>query len=79
MSCCISWVHPETFSLFEELPCKDCILEDVPYLHVPPPIPDGPIVRLGNVSKAFGTVTALDDVTFEIQRGEILGNTTENT
>jgi D-methionine transport system ATP-binding protein len=34
---------------------------------------DGPVVRLGSVSKSFGSVQALDDVTFEVQRGEILG------
>jgi D-methionine transport system ATP-binding protein len=73
MTCCIGWLHPEAMGLFEELPCNDCILEDVPYLHAPAPIPDGPVVRLGGVSRTFGHVLALDDVTFEVQRGEILG------
>jgi ABC-type transporter Mla maintaining outer membrane lipid asymmetry ATPase subunit MlaF len=60
--------------LFEGLPCNDrCLEEDLPYLQAPAPIPDGPLVRLGNVSKSFGRTTALDDVTFEIERGEILG------
>lgn len=31
------------------------------------------MVRLKNVSKQFGPVKALDDVSFEIRRGEILG------
>jgi D-methionine transport system ATP-binding protein len=73
MSCCIGWWHPEAMVLFEDFPCNDCILEDVPNLHAPAPLPDGPVVRLGNVSKNFGPVTALDDVTFEVQRGEVLG------
>jgi D-methionine transport system ATP-binding protein len=73
MSCCIGWWHPEAMMLFEDLPCDDCILEDVPYLHAPAPIPEGAIVRVSNISKNFGPVTALDDVTFEVQRGEILG------
>jgi D-methionine transport system ATP-binding protein len=73
MSCCIGWWHPEAMALFEDLPCAGCILEDVPYPHVPAPIPDGAVVRLDNVSKDFGLVRALDDVTFEVQRGEILG------
>lgn len=30
-------------------------------------------MRVGNVSKNFGPVTTLDDVTFEVQRGEVLG------
>jgi D-methionine transport system ATP-binding protein len=38
-----------------------------------PDVPDGTVVRAGNVSKSFGHVTALDDVTFEVQKGEILG------
>jgi D-methionine transport system ATP-binding protein len=73
MTCCISWLSNDPFAMLENVPCNDCILEDVPYLREPPPIPPGPVVRLGNVSKSFGRVLALDDVTFEVQRGEILG------
>jgi D-methionine transport system ATP-binding protein len=73
MSCCIGWWHPEAMALFEDLPCKDCILEDLPYLRAPPPIPEGAVVRVGNVSRNFGPVTALDDITFDVQRGEVLG------
>jgi D-methionine transport system ATP-binding protein len=73
MSCCIGWWHPEAMALFENFPCDDCILEDVPYLHAPPPIPEGAVVRVGNATKNYGSVQALDDVTFEVQRGEILG------
>jgi D-methionine transport system ATP-binding protein len=69
----MGWWHPEAMALFEDLPCYDSVLEDVPYRHTPAPVPDGAVVRLGNVSKRFGSVTALDDVTFEVQRGEILG------
>ncbi|MDR3531051.1 MAG: ATP-binding cassette domain-containing protein [Rhodopila sp.] len=63
MSSRIGRRHPETI-----VP-----LEDMPDLHAPASVPDGPVVRLGNVGKKFGTVTALHDVTFEVQRGEILG------
>jgi D-methionine transport system ATP-binding protein len=73
MSCCIGWWHPEAMALFEDLPCSDCGAAEVRDLRTPEPIPDGPIVRLGSVSKNFGRVQALDDVTFEVQRGEILG------
>ena len=73
MSCCIGWWHPEAMALFDALPCDDCILEEVPYRHVPPPVPEGAVVRVGNASKNFGSIQALDDVTFEVQLGEILG------
>jgi D-methionine transport system ATP-binding protein len=73
MSSQIGWWHPESMALFEDLPGNDGIRDDAPDLHVPAPVPDGPVVRLGNVSKRFGVVTALDDVTFEVQRGEVLG------
>jgi D-methionine transport system ATP-binding protein len=69
MSCCIGWIHPESMILFEAFPCNDCTHEDLPVAQSP----DGPVVRLGSVSKKFGNVPALDDVTFEVQRGEILG------
>ncbi|WP_158931516.1 ATP-binding cassette domain-containing protein [Acidisphaera sp. S103] len=71
MSCCIGWWHPEAMALFDTLPSRACTREDAPDLHVP--LPDGPVVRPGNISKKFGPVTALDDVTFEVQSGEILG------
>jgi len=73
MSCCIGWWHPEAMALFEDFPCTDCDLEEVRDLPTPEPIPDGPVVRVGSVSKNFGSILALDDVTFEVQRGEILG------
>jgi D-methionine transport system ATP-binding protein len=73
MSSQIGWWHPESMALFEDLPGNDGIRDDAPDLHVPAPVPDGPVVRLGNVSRRFGVVTALDDVTFEVQRGEVLG------
>ena len=31
------------------------------------------VVRVSNISKSFGGIRAVDDVSFEIQRGEILG------
>jgi D-methionine transport system ATP-binding protein len=37
------------------------------------PEPSQPVVRLDGVSKRFGAVTALDDVSFEVKAGEILG------
>jgi D-methionine transport system ATP-binding protein len=66
MSCCIGWWHPEAMALFDTLPDGDYSPEEASDFH-------GPVVRLGNVSKRFGAVTALDDVTFEVQPGEILG------
>ena len=69
----MGWWHPEAMALFEDLPCYDTVREDVSYSPGAAPVPAGAVVRLGNVSKKFGSVTAIDDVTFEVQRGEILG------
>src|SRR4051794_14694313 len=33
-------------------------------------MPDGPIIRLTNVVKKFDEVVAVNDVSFEVQRGE---------
>ena len=33
-------------------------------------MPDSPIIRLQHVSKTFGALTAVDDVSFEVKRGE---------
>jgi D-methionine transport system ATP-binding protein len=66
MSCCMGWWHPEAMALFDTLPGDDYSPEEAPGFH-------GPVVRLGNVRKKFGPVIALDDVTFEVQPGEILG------
>jgi branched-chain amino acid transport system ATP-binding protein len=35
--------------------------------------PDGPLLRVGNVSRMFGGFTAVDDVSFDVHGGEILG------
>jgi D-methionine transport system ATP-binding protein len=69
----MGWWHPEAMALFEDLPCYDSVLENPSCRHIPAPVPDGAVVQLSNVGKKFGSVTALDDVTFEVQRGEILG------
>jgi D-methionine transport system ATP-binding protein len=73
MSCCFGWLYPETMVLLDGLPCGDCLRPDAQSVPIPPPIPDGPVVRVGTVSKNFGPISALDDVTFEVQQGEILG------
>ena len=73
MSCCIGWWHPEAMALFEDFPCGRRTSEDEPYLSVLPPIPEGAVVRVGSASKNFGHVTALNNVTFDVQRGEVLG------
>jgi D-methionine transport system ATP-binding protein len=73
MSCCMGWWHPEAMVLFEDLPCDNDGLEGITPLRTPVPVPDGAVVRVGNISRNFGPVTALDDVTFEVQRGEVLG------
>jgi branched-chain amino acid transport system ATP-binding protein len=36
-----------------------------------PTPPPAPIIRLDHLTKRFGGVTALDDVSFEIGKGEI--------
>ena len=73
MTCCLGWLPPDAFGIVSEFQCEDCGLEADRSMPQPPPIPDGPIVRIGSVSKMFGSVLALDDVTFEVERGEVLG------
>jgi D-methionine transport system ATP-binding protein len=72
MSCCFGWMLPETMFLLDELPCGNCLQQDKRSLHLPDPLPDGPVVRFGTVSKSLGPTKVLDDVTFEVQRGEVL-------
>ena len=31
------------------------------------------MIKVENLSKSFGTTRAVDDVTFEVSRGEVLG------
>jgi simple sugar transport system ATP-binding protein len=38
-----------------------------------PPSPDGDVLRVEHISKKYGAVTALVDVTMHLQRGEVLG------
>jgi D-methionine transport system ATP-binding protein len=57
----------------ENILCSDCTRVEGDFVLRRPSIPDRTAVRLGNVSKSFGRVRALDDVTLEVQRGEILG------
>ena len=73
MSCCMDWWDPETAAFAENIPCSDCVRVEGDFVLRRPSIPGGAVVRVGNVSKSFGRVTALNDVTFEVQRGEILG------
>jgi ABC-2 type transport system ATP-binding protein len=40
---------------------------------LPPTRGDGPIVSIERVSKRYGRVTALSDVSLEVRRGEVLG------
>jgi ABC-2 type transport system ATP-binding protein len=41
---------------------------------LPRPVPtDGPIVSIEGVSKLYGSVAAVSDVTLEVRRGEVLG------
>lgn len=39
---------------------------------------EAPVLRLSHVSKRFGAVTALDDVSFELRRGETVGLVGDN-
>ncbi len=73
MRCCMDWWDPATAALVENIPCADCVRVEGDYVLRPQSIADGTVVRLGNVSKSFGQLKALDDVTLEVQRGEILG------
>ncbi|MET0908235.1 MAG: ATP-binding cassette domain-containing protein, partial [Ilumatobacteraceae bacterium] len=36
-------------------------------------VEDDTVVRVRNVTKSFGGIRAVDDVSFEVRRGEILG------
>lgn len=55
------------------LPARDDYFD---FEHIPPfePIPDEPpVIKAENLSKQFGDFTAVDNVSFEIPRGEIFG------
>jgi D-methionine transport system ATP-binding protein len=73
MSRWINWLPPDSMALLQDLPDDDDTLDDLLYYHAPSPVPEGAVVRLGNVSKTFGSFRALDNMTFEVQRGEIVG------
>ena len=32
-----------------------------------------PVIRVSNIRKAYGATVAVDDVSFEVERGEIFG------
>src|SRR6476646_8355895 len=38
-----------------------------------PPDPDGEVLRVEHISKRYGAVTALVDVSLRLERGEVLG------
>jgi D-methionine transport system ATP-binding protein len=69
----MDWWDPATAGLAGSIPCSDCVRVQGDYVLKRESMQDGTVVRLGNVSKSFGRVTALDDVTLEVQQGEILG------
>jgi D-methionine transport system ATP-binding protein len=69
----MDWWDPATAPFADNIPCKDCLRVGGDFVLRRPSTPDGTVARVGNVRKSFGRVTALDDVTFEVQRGEILG------
>ena len=73
MSCCMDWWDPATAAFAENIPCSDCIRVEGDFVLRRQTIADATVVRVGNVSRSFGRATALDDVTFEVRRGEILG------
>jgi D-methionine transport system ATP-binding protein len=73
MSWCTDWWDPQAAALEENVPCGDCARLEVDQVWRRALVPDGTVVRLGNVSKSFGRVTALNDITLEVQKGEILG------
>jgi D-methionine transport system ATP-binding protein len=69
----MDWWDPATAAFAENIPCSDCVRVEGDFVLRRQSIPDGALVRVGGLGKSFGRVTALDNVTFEVQRGEILG------
>jgi D-methionine transport system ATP-binding protein len=69
---CTGWLPIDSVLLTGDLPQRQVFPfdEEVTWQ---PHIPDGPVVRANNVSRRFGSVIALDDVRFSVERGEILG------
>jgi ABC-type phosphonate transport system ATPase subunit len=47
--------------------------ESVATARAPRPEGTGPVIRVGEVRKAYGSVQAVDGVSFEVASGEILG------
>ncbi len=70
---CIGWLHPEAALLPEELLCPYARHEAEEPVPVSEPYPYEPPVRLGSVRKSIGGDLVLDNVTFEVERSEILG------
>ena len=70
--CCYGWLPAEFFYLTEGVGLPDTSPTDEPFVWNTP-IPDGPLIQVSNVSRRFGSVAALDDVSFTVERGEILG------
>jgi D-methionine transport system ATP-binding protein len=69
---CDGWLPTELLFLAAEVGQPNICASDEAFAW-DVPIQDGPLIRVSNVSRAFGTVTALDDVSFAVERGEILG------
>jgi D-methionine transport system ATP-binding protein len=69
----MDWWDPSIAGFAEDIPCSDCVRVEGDFVLRRHPIPDGTLARLGSVSKSFGRVKALNDVTLEVERGEILG------
>ena len=70
--CCAEWLLMDSLLLTGDFPmgCTNTAEADAAWQH---PIPDGSLIRVSNISRTFGAVTALDDVSFHAERGEILG------
>src|SRR5271166_262088 len=69
----MNWWHPASIVPAEDLPCSDLVRVEGDYILRRQSTPDGTVVRLGNLSKSFGRNAVLDDITLEVQHGEILG------
>jgi D-methionine transport system ATP-binding protein len=70
---CADWMSLDAMVLDDVLPDRAAASTTDAPIWAPPAVPDGALVRVSGVSRRFGAVAALDDVSFDVEKGEVLG------